>query len=298
MSAPASPEPATGFPRGMAELAGDYDGLLLDQWGVLHDGASPYPAARDCLARLKQAGKAIVILSNSGKSGAENEAGLARLGFGRALYDRIVSAGDDARAALLEREGSGYGALGRRCLLLTRPGEGRLAEGLGLEPVEDPAEADFVLAMSMDSERQSVAGWRGLLERAARRGLPFICANPDRYRVHPDGSLHEAPGLVARAYEEMGGRVHYHGKPQPRIYRTCMAALGLPAARILAVGDSLEHDIAGAAGAGLDSVFIAGGIHSSEIARDRDGEPERASCRDLFRREGLWPSHCLPSFRW
>ena len=300
MSVPASSErrSLTDFPAGIRDLVSRYDGFLLDQWGVLHDGSRPYPKALACLERMRQAGKTVIILSNSGKPGSENEATLARLGFPRALYDHLVSAGDDARDALMAGGEPAYRGLGRNCLLLVRPGEERLADGLGLTPTDDPEAADFILLMSMEPPAQSVAGWRPLLERAAARGIPMICANPDRHRVHADGHLHEAPGLVALAYEEMGGTVHYHGKPHARIYRTCLRLSGLPAARLLAIGDSLEHDVAGAAAAGIDAAFIAGGIHRGELRWSAAGEIEPESCLRLFAREGLAPQFALPWFQW
>lgn len=300
MSAPVSSEPqaSTAFPGGIAALAERYDGFLLDQWGVLHDGTAPYSEAISCLERLRAAGKAIVILSNSGRRGSENEGVLARMGFSRTLYDHVVSAGDDARDALATRSEPAYGALGRRCFLLTRPGEEQLAGGLGLTLVATPEEADFVFAASMDPEVQSVAGWRPLLERAAKRQIPMICGNPDRHRVHADGRLLEAPGAAALAFEAMGGTVHYHGKPEPRIYRTCLNLLGLPPERILAVGDSLEHDVAGAGRAGIDAAFIAGGIHKGEIDWSQSGEVDAQSCLNLLARNASHPRFCLPEFRW
>ncbi|MBN9448016.1 MAG: TIGR01459 family HAD-type hydrolase [Bosea sp.] len=288
----------TDFPAGIGALASRYDGFLLDQWGVLHDGSAPYPKALSCLERIRQAGKTVIILSNSGKPGSENEATLARLGFPRALYDHVVSAGDDARDALMAGGEPAYREPGRNCLLLVRPGEERLADGLGLTPTDDPDAADFILLMSMEPPAQSVAGWQPLLARAATRGIPMICANPDRHRVHADGRLHEAPGLVAQAYESMGGTVHYHGKPHARIYRTCLRLSGIPAARLLAIGDSLEHDVAGAAAAGIDAAFIAGGIHRGALRWTAAGEVEPESCRRLFAREGLAPQFALPWFQW
>ena len=104
MSAPALSEPRQAlFPAGVAELAGRYDGFLLDQWGVLHDGAIAHEGAVACLEALRAAGKPVVILSNSGRSGAENARQLAKFGFARELYDEVISAGDDARDALTAR---------------------------------------------------------------------------------------------------------------------------------------------------------------------------------------------------
>ncbi|MCV9936938.1 TIGR01459 family HAD-type hydrolase [Boseaceae bacterium BT-24-1] len=273
-------------------LAPRYDGFLLDQWGVLHDGVWPYPGAVTALEALRHAGKRVIILSNSGRLGAENAAQLAKLGFARELYDEVVSAGDDAREALATRDEPFHRALGRRCLLLARAGEFHLAEGLGLDLVDDVETADFILLMTMDPPRQSVAGWTDLLKAAGERRLPMVCANPDLHRASSDGGLQEAPGLVARAYEQLGGTVRYHGKPEPRIYRTCLARLGLERSRVVAIGGSLEHDIAGAEAAGLDSVFIGGGIHRGDISWD-GGTMDAASCLALFASAGQTPTYAL-----
>ncbi|WP_159650388.1 MULTISPECIES: TIGR01459 family HAD-type hydrolase [unclassified Bosea (in: a-proteobacteria)] len=284
---------STTFPDSLATLMPRYDGFLLDQWGVLHDGVRPYPGAVAALEMLRRAGKRVIILSNSGRRGTENAVLLAKMGFARELYDEVVSAGDDAREALRARDEPFHRTLGHRCLLLAREGEVHLAEGLGLDLVDDVAIADFILLMTMDPPRQSVAGWMDLLKAAGERRLPMLCANPDLHRASPEGGLQEAPGLVARAYEQLGGAVRYHGKPQPRIYRTCQAKLGLDRSRVVAIGDSLEHDIAGAQGAGIDSVFIGGGIHRGEIAWDGAGM-DPSSCLALFARAGRSPTYALP----
>lgn len=284
---------STTFPDSLAALLPRYDGFLLDQWGVLHDGVWPYPGAVVALEMLRRADKRVIILSNSGRSGAENARQLAKFGFAPELYDEVVSAGDDARDALTARDEPFHHALGRRCLLLARDGEAHLAEGLGLDLVDDVEIADFILLMTMDPPRQSVAGWMSLLQAASERRLPMVCANPDLHRASPSGGLQEAPGLVARAYEQLGGAVRYHGKPQPRIYRTCLAKLGLDRSRVVAIGDSLEHDIAGAQGVGIDSVFIGGGIHRGEIGWDGLAM-DAASCLALFTRTGRFPTYALP----
>lgn len=282
---------------GMSPLHALYDGYLIDQWGVLHNGTRPYEGAIAALDRLRSAGKAVIILSNSGRSGESNAQLLARMGFSRDLFDAVVSAGDDARAALLARDEPFYRQLGTRCLLLAREGEEHLAQGLDLDVVSDVEKADFILLMTMDPPRQSVAGWHALLERCRNRGLPMICGNPDLHRASPNGGLQEAPGAVARAYEALGGLVRYHGKPEPRIYRHCLARLGLDRSRILAVGDSLQHDILGAEAAGLASVFVASGIHRAEIDWNA-GMPMPVSCAALLSKTGIEPTYVIPSFRW
>jgi ribonucleotide monophosphatase NagD (HAD superfamily) len=44
--------------------------------------------------------------------------------------------------------------------------------------------------------------------------------------------------------------------------------LDVSAPRVLAIGDSLHTDIAGAKGAGIDSLWVLGGIHWNDFAGD------------------------------
>jgi HAD superfamily hydrolase (TIGR01459 family) len=286
------------FLPGLAPLASDFDALLLDQWGVLHDGHQAYDDAVEALQRLRTAGKAVLLLSNTARRGSDNLQLLQRLGFAGDLFDGVVSAGDDARDALLHDPDPFYRGLGRRCGVLSRPGDRALAEGLGFDVVDDPAQADWLLLLSSEPPQQSLAAWQTLLAEAARRGLPMVCANPDLDRATADGRLLEAPGRVAQHYESLGGVVRWHGKPQLRIYATCLQRLGLVRSRILAVGDSLPHDVAGALGAGVPSAWVAGGVHAAEVEAQAGRAPDPARCLALFGRTGLWPDFVLPRFRW
>ncbi len=300
MPVPVSPSPQTiaavEFLDGLAPIVSRYDGFLLDQWGVLHDGSNAYPGARECLAHLRAAGKAVAVVSNSGRRGSENAALLARMGFPHRLYDHVVSAGDDARDAILHDPDPFYRALGRRCFLLAREGDEHLIAGLGLTQARRIEDADFLFVLGIDSPRQSVAGWRGVLEAAAVRGLPMVCGNPDIARVDAAGNRYEAPGQLGRAYAAMGGSVRYHGKPQRRIYRTALRLLGLAEHAVLAIGDSLEHDVAGAAGSGIDAAFVAGGVHRNDVAWLSPTRLDPASGRRLFARAQIAPRYAVPLF--
>ena len=288
----------TEYLSGMAGVIDRYDALLLDQWGVLHDGARPYPGAVDCLERLRAAAKSVVIVSNSGRSGEANARIIVRMGFDRGLFSEVVSAGDDARDAVLTSDDPFYRRLGKRCLLLARERDIHLVDGLGLEVVTDVEKADFLFALSIDAPRQSVSGWQPVLTRAAARGLPMVCGNPDLVQVTPGGTLLEAVGLVAVRYAELGGDVRSHGKPSPRIYETCLRRVACPRERIVAVGDSLHHDVLGANAAGLASILVASGIHREELGIAFGESPDPSRCRLLFDEARATPDHVVPSFRW
>jgi len=283
---------------GVAQLVGNYDGFILDQWGVLHDGVTPYPGARECVQRLRETGSRIVVLSNTGQSADRNLSLLRGMGFDADWFDCFVGAGEDARAALAERREPFHRALGRRCYAFTRGGNASLIEGIGLELVAGVEEAEFLVAIGIDSPPLGVADYEARLRAGIARKLPMVCANPDIVRVSPEGTL-AAPGALARRYEDLGGRVFYHGKPYPAIYESCLRALeGCPRERVIAIGDSIEHDVLGAARAGLACAFIAGGIHAEALV-ERWGElPDAVRWRAFSAQAVATPEYVLPALVW
>ena len=306
MPARESPEPAPApadysgvLPvPGVSALAATYDGLILDQWGVLHDGTRPYAGAIECLERLRAAGKRVVVLSNSGRREAENLRFMARMGFPETLFDRFVSAGDEARRAIAERVDPFHRALGRRCYAFTREGDHSLIEGIGLEIVDRIEAADFIAVIGTDSPRRNLPDYEAQLQAGIRLRLPMICTNPDLVRLSPQGAI-EAPGVLSRRYEALGGTVFYHGKPHPAIYGTCLEALAVASRdRVLAIGDSIEHDVLGAARAGLRSAFIAGGIHAEELMTIWGKCPSPQAWRAFAVKAVARPDYLLPAFIW
>jgi HAD superfamily hydrolase (TIGR01459 family) len=283
---------------GVSKLLGRYDGFILDQWGVLHDGVTPYAGARDCVRRLHEAGKHIVVLSNTGQSAERNLRLMQAMGFEPDWFDRFVGAGEDARAALAERREPFHRGLGRRCYAFTRGGNASLIEGIGLDVVGRVEEAEFLAVIGIDSPRLGVSDYEPMLQAGIARGLPMVCANPDIVRVSPAGTV-AAPGALARRYEALGGSVFYHGKPYPAIYATCLRALAAcPPGRVIAIGDSIEHDVLGAERAGLACAFIAGGIHAGELVQ-RWGELPSAQRWQEFAADAVAkPDHVLPALVW
>ncbi|MBX6322104.1 MAG: TIGR01459 family HAD-type hydrolase, partial [Rhodospirillaceae bacterium] len=235
----------------LREIADRFDHLLIDQYGVLHDGRRVFPGVIECLERLRAAGKRTLVLSNSGRRAAANAARLAALGLAPALYDGIVTSGEATWRGLRARTPPPFDRLGRRCCAITRGGDRSILDGLDIALVDGPDEADFLLLAGLDDAAADPALWRKRLAGAAARGVPLICANPDVAMFGATGLL-PGPGAVAAAYAEIGGPVHLIGKPEGLIYACCLAELGLPdPGRVLAVGDSLDHDVLGGNRAGL-----------------------------------------------
>jgi HAD superfamily hydrolase (TIGR01459 family) len=275
--------------RGIGVLAPRYDGFILDLWGVVHDGVAPLPGAPECLQGLITAGKRIVLLSNAPRRASDVVERIDRIGVPPELYHHVMSSGEEAWQHLARRDDSFYATLGRRCLHIGSERDTGIREGLGLELVETAEQAEFILNTGPAGWDDRIEDYAPILRRALARGLPMVCANPDLVVMHA-GRLALCAGALAQWYEERGGRVRWHGKPFRSVYNTCLDLLGVEdRSRILAIGDSLRTDIAGAAGAGIDSVLIVGGVHADEFGAVGGQAP------DLERIEGaLRESSCSP----
>lgn len=285
--------------QGFGPLADAYDGFIFDLWGVLHDGARAYPGAVDALTRLTASGKAAVLLSNSPRRAADLAEMMAAMGFPRDSYRAVVSSGEAVHEALRCRDDPWFAALGRRCLHIGPPRDLPIFDGLDLQRVAGLAEADFLLNSGPGDWRETLEDYRPLLTAAAARGLPMVCANPDLVVMH-QGHMMICAGTLARHYVTLGGEVRLLGKPDPAVYELCLARLGVTdRRRILAVGDGLETDIAGATAAGLDSLLCCGGIHAGELGLAWGETPSPERLRALFEAHGGWrPSAVIPVFRW
>lgn len=280
---------------GLRRIAAGYDLFLIDQWGVIHNGQHVHAGAVAAMRALREAGKIIVLISNSSKRATVSVAALTAMGVERALYDDIVTSGEVAWRALDAREDPYYAGLGRRCYMFTWGGDKRFLDGLDLVDVDTPAEAEFVLLSGTSGA--PVAGYEEALQACAAEKLPMLCLNRDLVSVAPDGTLVDCPGKVAMRYEELGGQVHYYGKPGREIYDVCLAH-ALEMERVLAIGDSLHHDIAGANTAEIDSVLVTGGIHASDLGIAPDDAPDPRQLAALCDRFGAWPTYAMPRFVW
>lgn len=289
---------APHLPAGLRDLAPAYDGFVVDLWGVLHDGVTAFPAALDCMARLKAQGRKVLILSNAPRRSAAVIERNAELGIGPQHFDLVLSSGEATWRCLKERTDPWYAALGRRAFQLGPARDLGMREGLDLEFVEDLEVADFILLTGALDSADTVADYDALLARALARRLPMACANPD-LEVIRGGQREICAGAIAQAYEERGGPVRYQGKPHPEVYRTCLALLGMDdPARLLAIGDSLRTDIAGARACGMAGLFIAGGIHAEELGLAEGGSLDPARLAALFAQRGLTPDATLPHLVW
>jgi HAD superfamily hydrolase (TIGR01459 family) len=283
---------------GIGALAPRYDGFILDLWGVVHDGVAPMPGALECLRSLIEAGKRVVLLSNAPRRAGDVVERIDRIGVPAGLYHSVMSSGEEAWQHLFRRDDSFYAALGRRCVHIGSERDTGIREGLDLELVETAEEAEFILNTGPAGWDDRIEDYGPLLRRALERGLPMVCANPDLVVMH-GGRLALCAGALAQWYEDRGGRVRWHGKPFRSVYETCFALLGIDdLSRILAIGDSLRTDIAGAAAAGIDSVLIVGGVHADEFGVTEGQTTDLERIAAVLRATSYRPVAVARSFCW
>ena len=188
---------------------------------------------------------------------------LDRLGVPRTAYDDVVTSGDMTRMAVEARLADPVFHIGPERDL-------PVFEGLPVRFARAEDAAYVVCSGLWDDRAETPDDYRPLLERRRARALPMICANPDIV-VEVGDVLVYCAGALATLYEEMGGEATWMGKPHAPVYREALArAARLRGAevaidRVIAIGDAIRTDIAGARGIGAAALFIAKGIHAEDL---------------------------------
>ncbi len=292
----------TEIATGLSDIAEPFPALIVDQWGVMHNGYRAFPEALRALGEAKQRGKTVVTLSNSSKPRCLAHEMLDNLGFEQGVhYDHIVTSGADMRDHLLEPQDDFYRSLPERprlFVLATYDGDLAVLDGLPCSTTRDLEEADGMIITGL-KEGETPEDFYDLLDRARVKDLPLICPNADRWVAMPDGRLHPCAALVAEAYAERGGRIRLHGKPDAHIYHSCFRLAGRKdSGDFLAIGDSLQNDIGGAVNARCGgSVLIAGGIHRAELL-DREEKIDTHKLDALVKKTGIKPTYAMTELRW
>ena len=245
----------------LSKVKDKFEGFIIDQWGVIHDGEKVYPGVKDFLLELRVKGKEVLILSNSGKSSLRNKERLQKLGINNEHFSEVITSGEVTRLKLISKNEDYYKNLGSKCYLISRQNEKSILSGTEFTVVENIEAADFILICGLNSNKPT-GYYENILKSAAFMNLPAICANPDTYQVSGKSIL-KGVSYLAKWYEVLGGCVKYEGKPYPDIYINCLKWFnerGINKNQILAVGDSIDHDILGGNQCGLQTCLVRTGL--------------------------------------
>ncbi len=280
---------------GLGEIANSYNVVLSNVWGVVHNGVAAWPEACEALTRFRDGGRrSVVLISNAPRPGTSVMKHLDQLGVPREAYDGIVTSGDVTRASLQAHPGAAVLHIGPDRDL-------PVFKGLDVSLV-GAEEAGLVVNTGLaNDETESPDDYRDLLRALARRRLEMICANPDIV-VERGDRLVWCAGALAEIYESEGGAVVWAGKPHAPIYERALNAVaevaGSPAdpTRVLAIGDSVRTDMAGAERMGIDALFVAEGIHGSETGRG--AELDAGVLSEMFASAGVSPRAVMTRLAW
>lgn len=256
--------------KGLGAIANGYDAILSDVWGVVHNGIVAHPTAVEALVNFRRQGGRVVLITNAPRPSPPIVEMLDELGVVREAYDDIVSSGDATRAVLADYRGKSVHYVGP-----PEENDG-LFEGLDIT-LSGPETASAIVVTDLDTDDDTPDMYNDRITLWLKRNLPLIAANPDRIVEHGDRLIY-CGGALADLYEARGGMIVMVGKPYRPIYTEALrladkaAGKTLDRSRILAIGDSVRTDAIGAAGAGLDLLFITGSIHAAEL--DAFGKPD------------------------
>jgi len=283
---------------GLSSIADRYDGCILDLWGTIHNGVEPLPGAIQCLEALKAAEKSVLILSNAPRRIGAVVERMDAVGIPRTVYGPVLSSGEAGWLALRDRTDSWHRDIGDRAFLIGEAGDESVLQDQPIREVESLDEASFLLCVGAFKRSDTVAEYDALLAEAHQRRLPLLCVNPD-LEVLRGPNREICAGAIAAAYADLGGDVRYHGKPHRPIYDLSFERLpGIAPSRILAVGDSLRTDVAGANAVGIDSLFITSGILAEELGIPPFADPPADALEPLYQKHGQAPTWAAAAFRW
>jgi len=277
------------FAEGLRDLVSDVDVLLSDIWGVVHNGLVAFPDACAALRNFRDQGGTVILITNAPRPADSVQRQLRKLEVADETYDAIASSGDLTRNFIA-------GHPGQKIFWIGPERDSAIHRGLDapLVPLE---QADYIVCTGLfDDETESAENYRAMLLKARERKLTLICANPDIVVERGDRLIYCA-GAIAELYAELGGDAIFYGKPHRPIYERAMALAAerrrgaVQPARVLAIGDSVRTDLAGAHGFGIDCLFVARGIHSEQFegldqldpasVKELFGHPPRALMREL-----------------
>lgn len=279
----------------LSECVAPYEGLLIDLWGVIHDGIAPYKGAKECLYALRKEGKRIILISNAPRRASRAKKKLDEMGIPEACYDALITSGEVTYGYIK----SGNHSFGPSYMIIGPERDADLLDGLPYTRTMDASQAGFAILTGIDTDDSTLDEKMPELQAARHYNLPMICANPDMVIVRQSGQRVLCAGALAKAYEHMGGTVAYFGKPYPTIYTEALALLKIhDLKKIAAIGDNLDTDIEGANHLGIDTYLVTGGILHAFTHPANSSLPCQEKLYHYCHTHGTFPSAALPAFLW
>ena len=284
---------------GLNDIINKYDIYILDQWGVMHDGYKGYPQAIKCVKKLYKEKKKIIVISNSSKRKKITIESLNKLGFNSKHFLEVMTSGEMIWQSLKNENYKIIKNIKKNCFHIfdySNENGKKFIKGLKkFNYVKEIDKADFILACT-PFPKFDVLDYLPILKQALAKKMPFICANPDYESINK--KLNKSifcMGTIAELYKNLGGKVFILGKPSIKIYSESVSKINkFNKSKVLAVGDSLYHDIKGANLFGVDSLLISSGIHKSSFEKI---SPKWNTNKNQFKNLDIKPTYLCSKFK-
>ena len=281
--------------KSLDDVSDRYDALFVDLWGCVHNGVNAYTSANDSLKKYRAKGGKVVLVTNSPRPRSGVEKQLTKFGVDPEAWDFIATSGDSARMAMFQ------GVVGNKIYFIGTPYEENFFEALNV--IENPVNiervsldrAQGIVCTGPFNSLENLDVYFSDFEFAKKRGLKFLCANPDI--IVDRGSVREwCAGALAKMYADLGGESLYFGKPFRPIYelarkRLHSSGFEINDKRILAIGDGITTDILGAEKEGIDSLFITGGLAALETGTKE--QPDLGLLEHYLKEQNLNPAYSI-----
>ncbi len=278
------------FINSIKEIATQYDYFIFDVWGVIHDGSKTYDGAIEAISYLRSLEKKICFLSNAPRRAKKVEEALNKFGVTKNLYDFVMSSGEATFLSLKQNQELGFQSFGKGYFYIGPKKDIDLLEGLNYERSKTAENANFVITTGFDLDESTIDEKMPQILEAKKFNLPMICVNPDMIVVKQSGQEMNCAGLIAKEYKKIGGTVIYYGKPYESVYEaTCASFKTSNKSKIIAIGDGLETDIAGASKFGIDCLLITGGILSKTLKINYNQNANPQELEKIFNQLNLFP---------
>ncbi|NKB43033.1 MAG: TIGR01459 family HAD-type hydrolase [Alphaproteobacteria bacterium] len=284
--------------KGLSEISEEFDGFILDLWGLIHDGVTAYPGVVDTFKALIKNETKTILLSNAPRRSRLLIDGMTAMGIAPELYGDVFSSGEATWQELTSRSDPFFSRLGHRAYHIGPERDVSVLEETGIQRIQKMEQADFVLNTGPVELDHGIEAYEPVLLEALARDLPMVCANPDDV-VMREGRRVVCAGAIARRYEALGGRAVYRGKPDPAVYNLAAKRLGISdRSRIAVIGDALETDVSGANASGLKAIWCTGGIHGEALGVSYGEAVDPKKAAQLAAEHDRVPWATIPGFQW
>ena len=276
---------------GLSKIDIPFKAVILDAWGVLHNGIEVYPYVLDCLTQLRKHDKKILVLSNAPRVKASVQESLLKCGIAQSYYDFLHSSGEEGFITLRDQN-----IFGESCYHMGELTHRGIFDHLALRRTEDISQAKFLLNTGFINKDLVPDSKDDLLQEALTQNLLMLCFNPD-YKVNVGSNILLCAGAYAKRYEELGGKVHYFGKPHANVYMRALDMLEIDNPKdVIAIGDSFATDMQGGLNAGISTILTLTGIHAPETTLNEEFNPSgfKSMC-DSYK---IQPNYVIPELRW